>query len=375
MVEQARAAVVTGIRQIEVQKFEVPKPVPGTFVGAPELVGICGTDVHTIIGHNPIVSFPNTPGHEMSVKIVELGRGVKTDSLGTAVAVGDRVYIHPAMACGECYFCRVLKEPTKCLNLDAYGEYNCNEKPLRGGWAERIYIDHPRTFFVKTDLPPKLVVMVEPLAVGIHGVMKGRVDIGDTVVVQGAGAIGLGALVAAIESGAKRTIVVGAPTSRLDLAKAFGATEVLSIKDVPSPEERACRVRGLTPNGWGADVVFECAGVSDAVPEGIEMLRPAGRFVELGSFTDTGETTINPHRHLLKKSIYLVGCCGNQVEHLPASLRILESRKYPFEELVSHEVPLDGILDAVDALLGKDDYRLHGRETRKVVVNPSLPLE
>jgi len=370
--ESARAAVVTGIREIEIREFPVPDPAPGTFIGEPELAGICGTDVHTIIGHNPLVQFPNTPGHEMSIRIVKLGPGLVADSAGVPIAEGDRVYVHPAMACGICHFCRVVKEPTKCLQLDAYGEYNCDEKPLRGAWSERIYIDHPRTYFLKTNLPAKLVAMVEPLAVGVHGVMKGGVELGDTAVIQGAGAIGLGALVAAIESGATRTIVVGAPQSRLELAKGFGASEVVDITEVTSPAERAKLVREMTPRGWGADVVFECAGVADAVPEGIEMLRPAGRFIELGSFTNTGDTTINPYRHLLSKSIHLVGCCGDQVEHVPASLRILESGKYAFEEIISHEVPLDEILAAVEALLGKDGYRLHGKETRKVVVNPLL---
>ena len=110
-------------------------------------------------------------------------------------------------------------------------------------------------------------------------------------------------MIAAKETGAFKTIVIGAPESRLELAKEFGADVTINIEEIPDAEERIELVKKETPGGYGADVVFECAGVPTAIPEGLDMVRRGGTYVVAGHFTDVGEVSINPFTHLNNNSI------------------------------------------------------------------------
>jgi threonine dehydrogenase-like Zn-dependent dehydrogenase len=122
------------------------------------------------------------------------------------------------------------------------------------------------------------------------------IGVGETVVVQGSGPVGIAAAMYAQLAGAARTIVVGGPASRLDLARSIGVGDVhIDIFASPDPDERRRQVLAETPGGRGADVVLECAGVPSAVPEGFEMVRRNGRYLVLGQYTDRGPTPINPH--------------------------------------------------------------------------------
>lgn len=173
-------------------------------------------------------------------------------------------------------------------------------------------------------------------------------------------------LAAAKEAGALRTIVVGAPRTRLELAKEYGADVALDIEEITDPGERVRLVRAETPGGYGADAVFECAGVPAAIPEGLEMLRRGGTFVEAGHYTDHGEVAINPFRHLVHKQVTLVGAWGADVPHFVMGRGLIESGAYPFADLVSHVLPLDRVADGVAAI--GTTYRLDGEEIRKVAI-------
>jgi L-iditol 2-dehydrogenase len=197
-------------------------------------------------------------------------------------------------------------------------------------------------------------------------VSRVSMPVGSTAVIQGAGAIGILTLVAAREAGALRTIVVGAPESRLELAKTFGADLTISIDDVPDPAERVRLVREETPGGYGADVVFECTGVPASLPEGLDMLRRGGTYVEAGHYTDHGDVALNPFRHMVHKQITLVAVWGADTPHFVAGRALIESGKYPFADLVSHRLPLDRVAEGVAAIGGT--YRLDGEEIRKVAV-------
>ena len=161
----------------------------------------------------------------------------------------------------------IIKEGDRIIfapgtSYGAYGfQWNPDEAPhFRGGFADYMYLVHPNTCFIKTDASPEVAVLTEPFTIGVHAAMRGEIKLGDTVVVQGSGAIGLVTLACAKLSGAARVIMVGGPAGRLELAKRLGADVTIDIEKVPSVEERTELVKAETPRKEGADVVFECAG-------------------------------------------------------------------------------------------------------------------
>jgi threonine dehydrogenase-like Zn-dependent dehydrogenase len=216
-------------------------------------------------------------------------------------------------------------------------------------------------------MAPEVAVLAEPFAVGVHGVTRSGLKMGDTAVVQGAGAIGLLTLIGARASGAGRLIVVGGPAGRLALARRLGADLTIDIGEIPDPAARAEIVRAHTPLGKGADVVFECAGFLAAIPEGITYLRQGGTYVEMGHFVDVGTIELNPNQMLLRKNLRLeaiYGYGGNDL--FIRGVALLERGEFPFAELVDPILPLERAADGFAALTG--GYRLDGRDVVKIAL-------
>jgi len=214
---------------------------------------------------------------------------------------------------------------------------------LLGGWAQRIEI-----------LPGVKVLPlpdgIEPLdfmgggcglPTGFHAVERAGIALGDTVVIQGSGPVGLNAAIFAQLAGALRVFVLGAPKARLEAAKRLGAEDVLDLGEVPNSADRVAWVRGRTA-GRGADVVIEASGNPAAVPEGLEMLRDAGRYVVVGQYTDAGDTTLNPHRHINRRHATILGCWGYEFTHLHRALQMMASHnaRFRWRELITREYRL-----------------------------------
>ena len=167
---------------------------------------------------------------------------------------------------------------------------------------------------------------------------------------QGSGPVGLNAAIFAQLSGAARVLVVGAPRARLEAARRLGADEVCDIGEMPDPAARVRFVRERT-GGRGADVVIEASGNPAAVPEGLEMLRDAGRYVVVGQYTDGGDVTINPHRHVNRKHADIRGCWGYEFSHLHRALAMMgkHRERFRWRDLVTREYALE---EAGQALAG-----------------------
>jgi threonine dehydrogenase-like Zn-dependent dehydrogenase len=244
------------------------------------------------------------------------------------------------------------------------------EPALRGGFAEYICVYNPGSIYLRTELPPEVAVLSEPFSVGVHGVSRGRPKIGDTVVVQGAGAIGLVTLIAARASGVGQAIVVGGPPGRLRLAEKLGADLTIDIAEVPDPEARKDLVRQATPKGEGADMVFECAGFLPAIPEGLDYLKRGGTYVEMGHFVDTGDFACNPNHMLMRKNLRLEAVWGYREEDFVRGSRILERNEFAFADMVSHMIPLERVAEGFEAL--HSGYRLDGEDAVKIAVRGGL---
>lgn len=371
MAKIAKASVLDQIEgTFEVREYEVPEPAPGAFVLRTELAGVCATDAHMYYGHLAGTPYPIILGHEFCGTIEKLGAGVTADVLGKPAREGDRVIVVPGVACGHCYFCAIAKTPTRCANIQAYGFMPDDpDHTLAGGYGQYVYVQVPHTAFLKTDLPPEIAVLAEPLTIAIHGINRAGMWLGDTAVIQGSGAIGLGALLFARYAGAAKTIVIGGPAKRLELAREFGADVVVDIAEVSDPQERTRLVLDETLGRRGADIVFECAGFPSAIAEGLGMVRESGRYVELGHFTNVGPATINPHTQMMQKNVNFFACWGGEPTHFIQGLPFLERREWPFEKIVKPIVPLSRAKEAVEAII-KRGWRLDGEEVFKVGLDP-----
>ena len=339
----ARASVMTG-REFEIREYPVPEVEPGRVLVKQELGGICGTDLHNWQFQR--LGFDIILGHENVGTLEALGAGVSEDAAGNPVRAGDRVVVSPHLGVG---FQPADRVP-----------------PLRGGFGQYLYLWDSRNVFLKTDLPAAIAVLTEPSACAYHCVSRARIQLGDTVVIQGTGPIGLLAIAWARRAGAGRLIAVGGPAGRLEFAERLGADLVIDIDEVPDAKERKRIVRDSTPRRAGADVVCECAGFLAAIPEGLDYLRYGGTYVEFGHFVDTGTFECNPNQMLMRKNLRLEAAWGFEGSHFVRSLALLQQYASLFEGFVSHVIPLERVADGFHAL--DSNYRLDGRDALKIAI-------
>jgi threonine dehydrogenase-like Zn-dependent dehydrogenase len=304
--------------------------------------GVCGTDLHILKGHWPKpLPWPFTLGHELAGVIVEIGEELAEDFMGLPLEVGSKVMLPPLMPCGSCYYCVHYPETAnKCLTPVYYGRYLGFDRPphLWGGWAEMVYVDlgelpGTKIYKLPDDMSLRLGALSEPLTSCVRAFNRARgaggFKAGSTVVIQGSGPIGVLAVAAAQEMGAGRVIVVGAPEEpRLALCRKFGAEATVDLDEHRTPEARIGAVREIV-GGFGADLVMDCSGHPSAGPEGIEMLRDGGTYVEMGQFTDAGAIETNWHR-ICTKDINLLGSWAFTANDIAEGIRMLDRARNRF---------------------------------------------
>jgi threonine dehydrogenase-like Zn-dependent dehydrogenase len=350
MTSTVRAAVLTEYnRPLEFRDFPAPPdPGPGEAVVRVEMAGICGTDVHLWKGELP-VPLPVILGHESAGRLIALGAGLEKDWRGQPLAAGDRVTWASSVVCGECFYCRVKRQPTRCLQRKAYGiSYCCDDPPhLRGGYGEYMHLRAGSGIFrLPDDLDTASLVGAGcALTTAIHGLERCPVAWGDTVVIQGTGPVGLAALAVARQSGAGRIIAIGGPEHRLKLASGFGADAVIDF-GTPEPERRR-RVFEET-GGYGADAVIECVGHPEAVNEGIELCRDGGKFLVLGQYANAGNISFNPHT-ITRKQLEVRGSWGFEPRHVDAAMKMLSLGEWGrlFAGQITHRFPLEQANEAL----------------------------
>src|SRR6202051_2440549 len=315
MSEHVLAAALIEPGKYEVREYPLPDPAPGCVLVKMELSGICGTDKHTYqgfttqyagAGEGKQIRFPIIQGHENVGTVAAIGGdGHYTDFEGIPLQVGDRVVVGANVSCGECYYCRHDFPYYFCQNMTDYGNnLSAADAPyLFGGWSQYMYII-PGSFLVKVpdDLPSEVAVLTEIFAVSV-GLDRAKqmsafasesFRFDDTVVVLGVGPLGMCFLMKARMLGAGTIVAVDLSDYRLDFAKRLGADHAINAAATSKPE-RLQIIKDLT-HGRSADVVIECAGVPQAVPEALDMMRLGGLLVEAGNFSDLGEVPSGTQR-------------------------------------------------------------------------------
>ena len=355
MGKKGRAAVYFGIgNPMEIKEYPVPEPEPGAMLIKVSRAVICGSELHIWRGQPDLAAmgapFPIGLGHEMTGRIARLGQGVSTDSEGQSLAEGDMVVYRYFYPCGNCPAC-VRGEDAAC-RLNQRSMYGLSDfaPHFVGAFADYYYLRPNHVVFKVPDgLTEEMVAPANcALSQMIYGLEKVDFSLGETLVIQGAGGLGINAIVVAKEMGAAKVIVIDAIKERLELAKAFGADEVIDINEFKTPKERVGRVKELT-GGERADVVAELVGSTQVVPEGIQMLRTGGRYLEIGNVTSGATYEADPSM-LVRGNKTVVGISFYGRDTLKKALDLLSRTrdKYPFEKLLSRSYPLEEINQAFE---------------------------
>ena len=254
------AAVTRAESSMELVDVPAPgEPGPGEVVLRPEVVGVCGSDVHLFHGDLGDDVFPRIQGHEISAVVDAVGPG------SDQVRVGERVAVWPVLACGECYPCSIGRENV-CANIAIIGAH------VDGALQERLRVPASQVFAVG-DMAPAVTAFVEPTSIGVRTVVRARVSAEDRVVVLGAGPIGQAVCLAASDLGAA-VLMADVVPERLEHAQAMGAQEVV-CGDAAAVADQ---VRDWAGAG-GVAVLIETTGVPAVVRSAFDVIAPAGRLV------------------------------------------------------------------------------------------------
>jgi threonine dehydrogenase-like Zn-dependent dehydrogenase len=362
-----KAAVMTAANvPLEVQDFPRPTLEEGAVLLRTVYSEVCGTDVHLHHGRLGGVPYPLIPGHVNVGEIVEL-KGQPVDLDGAPLRVGQIVtFLDVHETCGRCWFCTVAKASTRCPYRRVYGITYSAKEGLLGGWSQMIYLKPGVKVLPLPDNVPaeRFIGAGCGLPTAVHAIERAEIMLGDTVVVQGSGPVGLTAAILAQLSGATQVIVVGGPAKRLQEAERIGADVTINIEDL-SPQERAARVLEIT-QGRGADITIEASGNPKAVNEGFAMTRDAGRYVIVGQYTDVGDIRINPHLDINKKHLEVRGCWGADFSHLWRGVQVLakHGERFQWERFISRRY---GLAEANQALDDVEHYR-----TVKALIDPNM---
>jgi L-iditol 2-dehydrogenase len=319
------AAVMPAPRvPVEIREFQEPDLPPGGALLRTAFSEVCGTDVHLWHGRLAGVPYPIIPGH-VTTGTLEKARGDLRDVTGTRLREGDRLaFFDVHRTCGRCLACTAHRTPTRCPSRRVYGITDSATEGLFGGWSQKVYLE-PGVILAR--LPDAVTFEAYigggcGLLTSTHIIERAQIRLGDSFVVQGAGAVGMSTAALARRAGAGQVIVVGAPADRLALSRDMGADHVIDIDEL-TPDARVQRVLDLT-GGLGADVVVEAAGSARAFEEGLRMARNGGAYVIAGHYTNTGDSTVNAHEHINRKHLDIRGCWGSEVGHFLRALRALE---------------------------------------------------
>ncbi len=349
-----RALVAHAQGDYRLDEIPVPQPGEDDILLKVESCGICAGDVKAT---HPVARFwggdgmpgycqpPFTPGHEFIGRAVYVGKNVPG-----GFKVGDRIATEQIVPCGQCRYCRDGRYHL-CDPHDVYGFKNY----LNGGMAEYVLLPKRSiNYRVPEELTLEQAALIEPYACALHGVRRAGVQVDDVVVVAGAGTLGLGMVGALRLRNPRKLIVLDMMDERLELARRFGADEVIN----PGREDAIARVLELS-GGWGCDVYIEVTGHPSAVGQGLEMIAKGGRFVEFSVMS--GASTVDWSIIGDAKEIEIRGsqlsphCYETTIENIL-------NKKAPTQGVVTHVFPLEQWAEA---------FRVaESREAIKVLITP-----
>ncbi|KXF50223.1 hypothetical protein AXA44_20995 [Rhodococcus sp. SC4] len=359
-----RAVLVEPNKPLEIWESPVDPPTGADVLVAVEMAGVCGTDYHFYLGEVPMPG-PMVLGHEGIGRVVECGPEATTDSAGNPLAKGDRVYWVPLKPCHRCHACTVLEDTSLCPNQSP-GRFRDPRLTPFATYTDFALLPNGMTFFkVPEDTPSEAVIAFGcAMPTVLHAMERlGQIRFGDRVLVQGAGPVGLAATLVASLSGAGEVVVIGAPASRLDMAKRLGATSTIDLDVHATSAERIAAAREVMDGG--ADIVIEAAGKLAAFGEGTQLVARGGRYLIVGLWSAPGTTMLEP-RKINNDNVRIIGSALSRPRHIFKTIQLAQRyhAQLPLTEVVSHRFGLEDAQSAIEAV---------GRhEPIKAVIQPGM---
>jgi threonine dehydrogenase-like Zn-dependent dehydrogenase len=309
-----KAVSLYGAGDARVVDVREPEPKPGELLLRVNMVGLCGTDLNSFRGRNPLISFPRIIGHEIAAT-VEQG--------SASIPKGTQVTVSPYTSCGQCASCRRGRF-NACQNNQTFG--------VQRDGALTEWISVPEAKVYPSPLSLKELCLVEPLTVGVHAVSRGRITAADTVAVFGCGGVGLGAIAGSAFRGA-RTIAIDVDDAKLETARAAGATELIHS----TREDFRQRLRELT-GGTGPDVIIEAIGLPETFRAAVEEVAFTGRVVYIGY---AKEPVAYETKLFVQKELDIMGSRNALPEDFREVIAMLEAGRFPVERTVSAVVGME----------------------------------
>ena len=336
-----KGAFMRGTDKMIIKEIEVPEVGEKEVLVQLEYVGICGSDVHYFHHGNCGAYKVNLEedymlGHECAGTVVKVGANVKD------LKVGDKVALEPGITCGQCEFCKA-------------GKYNlCPDvvflatPPVQGCYEEYIAFPENMCFKLPENMTTKEGCLIEPLSVGFHAANQGDVQVGESVVILGAGCIGLVTLLACKAHGAGNIIVADIVDARLEKAKELGATHVINSKEVNALEEIA-RLTG----GKGADKVFETAGSPITIAQTAFAVKRGGTITLIGL---SAQEEINYNFAQIMDKEATIKSVFRYRNIYPKAIEAVSAGAIDVNGIVTHEFDLEHIQEAFEeAINNKTD--------------------
>jgi L-iditol 2-dehydrogenase len=341
-----KALLLSSYNHLELANLPVPSPAPDEVLIRVAACGICGSDVHGYDGSSGRRIPPLVMGHEAAGIVSAVGSSI------SSFAPGDRVTFDSTVYCGACPSC-LRGDMNLCDSRQVLG-VSCGDYRRAGAFAEFVAVPARILHRLPENLPFAEAAMLEAVAVAIHGVNLAHITASDSVLVIGAGTIGILTLQAVRATGCKKVLVTDVDQDRLNLAKQLGATETrLSSENLQS------QILQLTSN-QGVDVALECVGRNETVAAGIDAARKGGTVVLVGNIAPNVNL---PLQKVVTRQIRLQGSCASSGEY-PRAIELLASGAIKVKPLITAVAPLE---DGASWF-----QRLHNREPNllKVVLTP-----
>jgi len=338
---KARAWVLHGPERLSLEEFEAAPPGPDQVLLKLKATSVCASDVKILHGSSPFTVFPLIMGHEISGEVAGIGAQAQ-EAYG--LAPGDRVTVEPSLTCGQCPWCRTPHHYHKCPELRAYGVLLSSAEPphLLGGYAEYMYLlPGSRVYRLAPGTPHLAGCLSSVIGNGVRWVRTlARMSPGQSLVISGVGSQGLATLLAARELGAGPIAMLGLSheENRFALARTFGADLTVAV-DREAPAEAVGKLLGGPP-----EVVVETSGVPQAILAAIDLVRSAGTVVAIG--LSGGKETPLVFDRLVAKGVTIISDHA-QAGNYPKAMEILNSGRYPIQEINNFTYPLEELEQAL----------------------------
>jgi len=340
-----KAAVLHDVRDIRVEEVKKPEIAEDEVLIEVKAAGICGTDLHFYKGEWK-VDMPIIPGHEFSGVIAEVGENVD------GFKIGEHVVAEPNITCGSCYFCLMSERNFFCENLKAVGV------TVNGAFAEYLKIKGRNLYRIPENLSFEEAALIEPLACCIRGLDNVGIKAGESVLIVGAGPIGLLLMQLVRNFGASMIIQTDLEDYRLEKALELGADHVVNV----SKEDPIKVIKELT-GGYGVDVAIEAVGSPKAITQAVEAVRKGGRVNIFGVSPQDAVWQVKPF-DLYSKELTITTSYRSPYTFQRA-VKMASSGRLKLKPLISHIFPLEKIAEAFEILDKKLD------NVMKVILKPS----